>query len=662
MSNFEPLSWELQFTLKNQGSDLKAADSLLQKLRVDLEKTNQALIRMQKLSVQAFSSMHGAIQKQSFGALGGGGKGGLLQGNGGGANAARGISAIGTAAIVAAGGVALLGYGIKKIYDGIDDITDKAIEAFSERQSSLRAYTTILGSATQAEKEYYKSASLAQKTELTNQQTLGIQNRLITAGFRGEKLDRALLNVADVVTLRPQHLRESSVNQLSELYSKVQGLGYIQEGLLNRTASRFVSGKVLREEIGKQLGIKTEDVQAALKNRKVTSEAFFNAFQSATLRQAGTKKVGEYATGASGNLATLISNQQEALQNLFRSIDPQRLAGVSLYKRSIEDLTEAMSFSTESGKNLRYVLEDVSNVGTSLKGVFNEFSTGFLESFSSSFRKTMNAIGLTSDDSKKSMMKFAEQMKSFGKTLGDFLGPILAYTINEINSLGETLGILGHAWMDFKNDLSSIGEKIKSFANVVVEAFGKIFDYIGRFLNPLDEFVATRSGYKGGGVARRNSANQKGTEQAFRRSRGYNSLHPELGSLEGGKRLAGETDLSEIGGELSGGGRGGRGSGRGGGTQIEPGVLFSFNYAKALPAQIFGSLGSGTSFRSPMNFTPPSLRQNEPSKTSVHVNSLRVDIHIEGANHSPEQIARQVSLELSQTLGRLSRSPSAGVI
>jgi hypothetical protein len=134
-----------------------------------------------------------------------------------------GLSGLGSAAGAATAAITALAYAGYKTYNVLMDVTDSMVKVFSERESSLRTYTMLTGSPEEAKKQYFREAALAQKTELTQTDVRGFSSRLITAGFRDDALERARMNIADLVTMKPVHMRTASSNQLAELYSKVQG-------------------------------------------------------------------------------------------------------------------------------------------------------------------------------------------------------------------------------------------------------------------------------------------------------------------------------------------------------------------------------------------------------------------------------------------------------
>ena len=118
---------------------------------------------------------------------------------------------------VVAAAVVGLGIGIKKAYDGIDAITERAIEGFSMRTSIMRSYSTILGSAQQAQERFNKVSELGLRTEFTREQLQGVDTRLMVSKFRGEEADKML-------PVRLQILRPWSQKMSEPRKSVTQGL------------------------------------------------------------------------------------------------------------------------------------------------------------------------------------------------------------------------------------------------------------------------------------------------------------------------------------------------------------------------------------------------------------------------------------------------------
>lgn len=665
MSNFAPLSWDLQFKLSDHGADLNRSIALFNQLDSSIKRTNASLSQMHRSfrGLGSIKGLSGSGQNMLSGpmtaakSIGGDGLSSMSSMFG---TAARAASSYG-AAILAAG------YATKFFYDKLDDLTDKMVASFVERQSSIRSYTLLLGSAKEAEKQYFSEAALAQKTELTQTQVRGFSSRLITAGFRGDKLERARLNIADLVTMRPQHLREASANQLGELYSKVQGLGYIQEGLLNRTASRFVNTKLLKEEIAKQLKIKPKDVGNALRDRKVTSEAFFNALQFASNRQLGISKTGEYSTAAAGSLGGLLSNIDEAKENLFRSIDPEAVKNIELYKKSLTDVTEAMTAGTKIGEDLRYALEDMADVGIGLKSVAEEAKVGFLEGFGEQYRKTMEELTGGNKDSLDSMKQLGGYLKTFANYAGKGVGYAMARVIENAKTLGERLSKIPYYF-----DVAIVA--IKNFGLDIKDGFVLIIDKISTFFTGLGN-AATGLYYIYKGATSFNMSDiDKGREMLFGAKfftddqSGLLSerYEVETNQLQKGNfaRFKKEEESAEDPknkipmkeGDIdfgSGGGRRGRKS-------KEWGTMISWDYSKPLP--VIPITGSSAGFIGIRNDATPSSFKIANNPVVPNVTIQKIDIIIDGSNQSPQDITNEIATQLSQTMARLLRSPSAGVI
>lgn len=665
MSNFEPLRWELQFDLSNDGKSISKASRLLGNLSKKLEKTNLVMTDFQKISSLTSSSVDKfASSLKSIGANTN-------------SSPAKKLKEIEEPALKIGVTLAGVAFGIKKIYDGIESITQRAVDAFSDRQSTLRAYTLLLGDANMAEKEYFKAAAISQKTELTQEQTVGIQSRLITSGFRGANLDKALLNVADLVTMKPVHERELATNQLSDLYSKVRGNGYIQEGLINRTVSRFVNGRLLREELGSQMGVSTDKLPDLLRNKKVTADLFFNALQSASLRQLHTQKTGEFAVGASGTLSALLSNQEEAVTNLFRSIDPDALPGVDLYKQSIIELTNAMSYSTDVGKDLKFTLEEFASIGTGLRAAANDFISGFIETFAFGFRNVMGMLGGTADEQKQSMKQLGDTLKGVGKFVGFLVSGPIALFMWSLRSLGgwlseairglQNLSIAGMNFVgEFLNIFEDLFLKITGFFKGIGSYAEGLF-HIGKGLTSLN-MSEVRTGKEM--MANANFEPEKAAtvwkhlDYIAKPTTAEETL--KKGGMTDGENLMPTDEHAMFGGGHGGGGKGGGGGGDG------KGVLLKFDYSKGGPraASMFNLKESISTLKNMMlsdsslnYFIPRGIETSALSSLNRQVvNVGEINIHIDGASSSPSDIADEVYTKFSQQIGRLSRSPSLSVL
>ena len=644
---FAPLEWGIGFKNLDGGQTIEKAISQLKRFREEIQKTKEEMKNMPSLS-KLLRQRRASSAQPSYKGSGAGFSlqpdlpswmnkqpPGMASHTGGGSSPFSGLSSFSAELGVATAAIGALAYAGYKTYDSLMQLTDNMVKVFSERESSLRTYGLLLGDNQEAKKQYFREAALAQKTELTQTDVRGFSSRLITAGFRNDDLERARMNIADLVTMRPVHLRAASSNQLAELYSKVQGAGYVQEGLINRTASRFVQTKLIYDEIAKSLQIKPEGVREALKNRKVTSDVFFDAFQKASMKQLNEKKLGEFATSSAGSLGGLLSNLDEAQENLLRTIDPSRIQGVTLYKDAIQRLTDTITAGTKSGDNLRYFLEDMSDIGTSLKAIGLDTVSSFLSSFGEEYRATMQSLGIDSNTTKRAMSLVADGMKTLGKFAGENLGPAIAHLIDMFVQAAPTI-------KKFAGFIAEVGD-------VIIQSLEKTYNFF-KTISPtgrMKELVKDL-----GGDIETEEKQESVPKQ-------YKHIVPM--QIQENRGLPGDLVMGDPSVDMPGTHR------RGGGASMESGQavmwkqfglpMLTKEYTSAADPYAYPTLelyrDAARGFARPMTAYDERERKVEVGE---------INIVVQGDGLSPEDISTEIISKLSQTFGRLSRAPSPGGI
>lgn len=646
---FEPLGWGISFKNLDGGQTIEKAISQLKRFNEEIRKTKEEMKNMPSLS-QQFRQRRSSSAQPSYKGSGAGFSlqpdlpswmnkqpPGMASSSSGGSSPFSGLSSFSAEIGVATAAIGALAYAGYKTYDALMQLTDNMVKVFSERESSLRTYGLLLGDSKEAKNQYFKEAALAQKTELTQTDVRGFSSRLITAGFREDALERARMNIADLVTMKPVHMRTASSNQLAELYSKVQGAGYIQEGLINRTASRFVQTKLIYDEIAKSLQIKPEGVRAALKDRKVTSDVFFDAFQKASMKQLNEKKLGEFATSSAGSLGGLLSNLDEAQENLLRTIDPSRIQGVTLYKDAIQRLTDTITAGTKSGDNLRYFLEDMSDIGTSLKAIGLDTVSSFLSSFGEEYRATMQSLGIDSNSTRRAMSLVADGMKTLGKFAGENLGPAIAHLVDMFNQAAPAF---------------------KKFAAVIVE----VGDFIIQSLQKTYNFYKSISRADDMKQMAKDLGADIDTEADTKEERPrvpYQYVNPTASTDR--KAIPGDLLLGDPSIDMPGKSHSGGGSSRETGQAImwkQFGLpMLSKEYTSAADPYAYPTLelyrDASRGFARPMTAYDEQERKVEVGE---------INIVVQGDGLSPEDISTEIISKLSQTFGRLARAPSPGGI
>ena len=694
MSTEQTFKWSLQFDLAGGGAALKQANSLLSQMSSQVSGASSKLGNFSGVMKNAFSG----------GSSGGGG--GILGAVGNLKNALSGVQAGGLSAVgslgrmagmagpvgVVAAAVVGLGIGIKKAYDGIDAITERAIEGFSMRTSIMRSYSTILGSTQQAQERFNKVSELGLRTEFTREQLQGIDTRLTVAGFRGKEADNMLLTVSDLAAVLPENERKMGVNRAGLAFSQIKQKGYLQGEEIRQLAG-FLNVGMLKEEIAKAVGKKPGDVDQLVRDKKISADVALAAAQRATLKQLGTSKLGEFSTGAAGSISTMLSNREEALQNAFLNIDPESLPGFKRYKDAIEGVTQAMNASTESGKNVKFALEDISNIGMSFRAAGNSFVSGFIESFAESYRQAVTAFGGDSKSVASGFDMLTEAMKKVGTIVG-YVGYAAGFLSRAFEKAGNIAGyvsdVISVGWGFIKDaaqyaagPIKILGWALKGVGfvaklvwegvKVVGSAFATAYDYIFSFISRLFQGVGqiiegivtlSWSKIKEGASFLINGTNTSGEKTNFQqaldnlktnREAREQKLANEAADAQKQKALqenieqkkmaaAAKADASSSGGGGGGGGRGSREKG---------GIPISFDYAGSLPVITSAQL-------SPVVGPVPPTMASPQAPSPVRVDTII--INVDGGSSSPTEIANQLYTKLSQQLARLGASPNVRIM
>lgn len=479
------LQWTLDIDVARGGAGFRQASDYMKNLRSEALQTKNALKNISsKSSFGSFGNK--SVGKASFevpdfqhhtAAVGKFGQAGSKAGAS--MSAAFGLASVAIGATIMA---------VKKGAQELSEAGDKIIEYFSERNNSLRIYKTLLGDTERAEKEYRKAGVLAQKTELTQGQVQFAQQRLITQGFRGEKeLDRALLSVMDVATATPTNRREMVMNSMLNAFKKMKGRD--RTSLMEmKELGRGVQESLIFEELAKIKGVSVKDIigdpsqkgksKGMISKGMISGEEGIVATQRAIMRQFNTKKLGEFSVAGAGDLKALISNQEEAWENLAKSFDANTLPGIEKYKKSLQGLVNTIYDAEKGGGKLKEVVQDFGNTVGNVRGVFADFTASFLESFADSYVQQLKDMGYSTDEEQKKFEGISAAAMNFGSVLGGlgkwvaeakvFLED-LAPTIDKVRTVFEYLGTaikgVGDVLAGIKGMASDLVDELKEIAS-----------------------------------------------------------------------------------------------------------------------------------------------------------------------------------------------------
>lgn len=333
---------------------------------------------------------------------------------------------------------------------------DYAVKAMGERSATIRGYTQLLGGdKKQANLEYYRAQQFSQKTDFTSEQIEKSQARLMAQGFRGKDLYATLFSAADLAAIMPGD-KNQTLERVTMAMSQIKAKGKLQgEELTQQLAEAGLNTALVKQQLMKSLGLKsTAEVDKRMGKGEIGADVALPAIQRAILQQLGTSKAGEYATSASGSLTGLISNRDEAVQNLLKGFDgDQNLPAMERYKKALTEQGKLFDINSRTGKGLSLVVQDMANAALDAKGAWTEFASGFLESFAGSYAKELNTGGRNFD---------TEATTVAVRNLGEAIGRLGSVAAQAIGGTGGLTAVLAQRGANVANGLAEFGGKLQS--------------------------------------------------------------------------------------------------------------------------------------------------------------------------------------------------------
>jgi hypothetical protein len=290
---------------------------------------------------------------------------------------------------------------------------------------------------------------------------------------------------------------------------QIKAKGKLQgEELTQQLAEAGLNTTLVKDEIRKALFAQTgkiQDVDQLMGKGKVSADVALPAIQRAILRQLGIKRAGEFATSSAGSVTSLISNKDEAFQNIMKSFDADKaLPAMDRYKKALVDETSQFDVNTKRGKDLALVLQDVANATTNAKAGLSELTSSFLESFSDSYVTRLRRDG-----------------RDFNTEL----------TTGALHNLGEAIGRLG----------TVAAQAVGATNGLVYNIAQRAANAVNKDTNIISDVSSGRYGSAAGGAATSLldripglALLRRGLPQFMLADKIYNRLHKDV--------LAGESD------------------------------------------------------------------------------------------------------------------------
>lgn len=187
-----------------------------------------------------------------------------------------------------------------------------SVRAAADFEQSQIAFTTMMGSAEEAQKMLEELANFAKKTPFTLQGVEKSARQLMAVGFEADEILPTLKNVGDVAA--GLGLGEEGLQRLILNLGQVQSQGKLTGRELRDFA---VAGVPLLDELSKQLGVTTSEVQDMISAGEVSTDMVTKAF--ATMTSEG----GRFANlmeKQSTSLVGIISNIKDSFQLMAREL------------------------------------------------------------------------------------------------------------------------------------------------------------------------------------------------------------------------------------------------------------------------------------------------------------------------------------------------------
>ena len=395
---------------------------------------------------------------------------------------------------------------------------NSSLEAFSSRESQVTAYTQLLrGDRGEAENTYGKALKMGQLTNLTSAQTLDMQSQLMIGGLRGKELEKMTAGGLDLATAAPDEERTTRMHGYTRAIRQILTKGYLSnEELTKQLGDAGLNVGMVKEAIGAGRGIKgnradvSQAVDKLIRDKQIgavgeNSEAMraIRIGLSNQFNQGG--KLGTFATSQAGSIKALESNRLEAFENIQKSYNAEMLPSVRAYKDALTKSTANLDVNTKTGNNFRTVLADLANTGIGMKTAWESFTTGFFESFSTSYTNALKEMGINSGDLGTKMSEIGSAAKSLGEWFGK-LGSMTASLIHAFDDVG----------LFFKYFMDSMGKYLKGDIKGgleaeatyrVIKAARGTKEVQSLSANEMEEFKRTGKMPPSGEVSRANSIN-----------------------------------------------------------------------------------------------------------------------------------------------------------
>ena len=340
-------------------------------------------------------------------------------------------------------------------------------------EQSEIAWTTILGSAEKAVTTMEKLQELGAETPFEFEELDSTAKLLNMAGFEGEKLFDALVNVGDAV-------------------SAIGGNGETLEGIGQAIFQMMTKSKVSAEEmnqlaergipawgiLAEKMGLSTAELMDMTSKGEVLAEEVVPML---------LEGLGEKFSGAmekqSSTFNGLISTMQDNFKMLMAEITKGLTDLIKSYLPSVIKLLEDMTKWFQDG-GMEEFGNKVKEVGEKLFETFGPAIVPVVEHFKTIMEQIADFfVGLVSDGT---FSTFCESLINGAQTVSEIFGDIYNVLSEFIqNVLGNALAIAGPMIQQIVDMFKSVGESLKAFWDEHGQTITTIVKGILDFITPI---------------------------------------------------------------------------------------------------------------------------------------------------------------------------------
>lgn len=333
------------------------------------------------------------------------------------------------------------------------------------------AFTTMLGSAEEASDFLNNLADFAKRTPFTLQGVEGAAKQLMAVGFAADEVIPTLKSVGDVAS--GLGLGEEGLQRLILNLGQVRNQGKLTGRELRDFA---VAGVPLLDELAKQLGVTTMDIQEMVSAGEISTAMVTQAFQDMT-SEGG--KFADLMSKQSETVAGKISNIKDTISLLNREIGEAMLPGLTALADSF--LNEVLPALEPMIPRLVEIFTKVMELATNaLPGITNAFiylADIFLNSILPAFQPVLDLFQELANDPffndtlKQVLSAIAPIIETLAQGFANFIQAILPL----MEPITELIGLFTELFVDILNQAMPI------LTDLIIAIIPIIKDMMSRF-------------------------------------------------------------------------------------------------------------------------------------------------------------------------------------